>query len=758
MKNVCLLGFGLLVVAAGPVLGKTGELRIEPEGSNVWIQVIGSPKVDWRIEQSTNLINWSVVPGPGAVASGAATNAPWRPLGAFNPPQVYFRGIETDGLYDTTLLRTISLTFTQANLYNLLVQARTLGTNVFCSLLTLDNGATNADVGARFRGNTSFTGLGGSGAPIKKSIAIDMDLTDPDADLMGYDNLNLNNAYLDYTLMRETIYFNTMRQFAVCPRCCLAQLYINGTNWGVYSCAQQQDGSLIKEYFPSNEGTRWRAPNMGGGMPPGGGTTSTKSALSFLGTNISSYRSVYELKTVYTNAVDSTNAWLNLVNACYVLNNTPAGTFRDTIEEVLAVDRWLWFLVLENVFTDEDSYYYKGADYMFYYEPESGRIHPMEHDGNESSMTTDYLLSPISGSTDPNRPVLQKLLSNAELRQRYLAHMRTVLEEAFQPSKLVPFIEQQSALSVDAIAADPKKGFTMQAYTNSVLSLKQFVTNRYNFLMASPYLTPVPPVIAAVAPPVNVTAADAPFVTAEVSGAGGYGIQSVWLYHRPKAYGKFARVQMLDDGAHGDGGSGDGIFGGAADHYPAGTKVRFYVEARSDNSAQAASFSPSRAEEVTYTYRVAVTTASNTPVVINEVMASNTGTIADPQGEFDDWIELRNLTGEIADLTGHYLSDEPNNPRKWQFPEGTTIPANGYLLIWADEDSSLTSATNGLHTSFKLSAAGEALFLTDTDANLNAILDSVEFGAQQPDWSYGRTVEDATEWENLRPTPGAANP
>ena len=86
------------------------------------------------------------------------------------------------------------------------------------------------------------------------------------------------------------------------------------------------------------------------------------------------------------------------------------------------------------------------------------------------------------------------------------------------------------------------------------------------------------------------------------------------------------------------------------------------------------------------------------------------------------------------------MSDEPNNPRKWVFPAGTTIPANGYLLVWANEDG---TATSGLHASFKLSGLGEQIFLTDTDANLNAVLDSVEFGAQETDRSFGRTANDA---------------
>ena len=64
----------------------------------------------------------------------------------------------------------------------------------------------------------------------------------------------------------------------------------------------------------------------------------------------------------------------------------------------------------------------------------------------------------------------------------------------------------------------------------------------------------------------------------------------------------------------------------------------------------------------------------------------------------------------------------------------------------------------GLHASFKLSASGEQLFLTDTDANLNAILDTVTFTSLETDRSYGRTSADADVWSVQTPTPAAPNP
>jgi hypothetical protein len=333
--------------------------------------------------------------------------------------------------------------------------------------------------------------------------------------------------------------------------------------------------------------------------------------------------------------------------------------------------------------------------------------------------------------------------------------MRTALEESYHPAAITPRINELVALSATAIAADPVKMFDMGTYTNALRDLKSFITNRYNFLTNHAELRPVPPDIHTLFGPFTPpSATEVPYVTAQVSARTTNGLDSVWLYHRGKSYGRFATVRMFDDGLHHDGPAGDGVFGADTTNYPAGTKVRFYVEARSAVPPQAARFAPARAEEETLSYRVAISTASNSPVIINEFMASNTSTLADPQGEFDDWIELRNVTDEVVDLTGRYLSDEPNNPRKWQFPAGTVLPPNGFLVVWADEDG---RAVPGLHASFKLDADGESLFLTDTDTNYNAILDSVTFDRQETDRSYARRADDADVWVIGTPTPGQAN-
>jgi hypothetical protein len=736
------IGLGLLSCE-----GKAAQIILTASGTNGAVQVRGDKDREWRVDASSDLTTWATLSNFAPLIS-SGTNPPARSVMLPEAGNVFLRAVETDGLYDPTIFRTISLTFTQANWATLLTSGRTTGSNTVATF-AMDNGATNSGVGARYKGNTSFT-MGGT----KKSINLEFDHIDADGDLMNFRTVNLNNAAGDETIMREPLYFTIMSRYAISPKASMASVFINNQNWGVYSLTEQENKDLIDRWFPSNDGDRWSTPNapIGGGGGGGGGFSGSTSALSYQGsTNASAYSAYYYLKA--TDETNTTVAWNRLTSAINVLNNTPAATFVDKVQDAFAVDRWLWFLAVENVFADDDSYFNKGADYGFYFEPESGRIHPVEHDGNEAFTAGDVSLSPVTGATGTNRPMLYKLLPIPEFRQRYLAHMRTVLEESFQPSASYPLVTNFHKLSLAAIIADPKKSFTMTAYTNDLNALKTFISQRYAYLTNHAELKPLQPTISAVNPPASaVGAADAPVITAQVQGADG--IDSVWLYYRPKKYGRFAARQMFDDGAHGDGAAGDGLFGAATTNYPAGTKVRFYIEARSANAAKAARFSPARAEEETYNYRVAVATAATTPVIINELMASNSATIADPQGEFDDWIELRNITDAEVDLTGRYLSDEPNNPRKWQFPAGTKIPADGYLLVWADEDG---SAAEGLHASFKLSASGEEVFLTDTDANLNAILDSVAFGKLETDTSYARSAADADAWQVATPTPNAAN-
>ena len=141
------------------------------------------------------------------------------------------------------------------------------------------------------------------------------------------------------------------------------------------------------------------------------------------------------------------------------------------------------------------------------------------------------------------------------------------------------------------------------------------------------------------------------------------------------------------------------------------------------------------------------------PVVINEFLASNENCIADEFGTYSDWIELYNPTDTAFNIGGMYISDGGNLCRiPVNAPDKTTINPHGYLLIWADGSPGLGT----LHVNFKLGAGGESVILYET--NGSTVVDSINFGAQTVDVSFGRFPDLSDNWKFfLQPTPGKTN-
>ncbi|MFW6153853.1 MAG: lamin tail domain-containing protein [Planctomycetota bacterium] len=124
-------------------------------------------------------------------------------------------------------------------------------------------------------------------------------------------------------------------------------------------------------------------------------------------------------------------------------------------------------------------------------------------------------------------------------------------------------------------------------------------------------------------------------------------------------------------------------------------------------------------------------------LIINEFMASNAEYSVDEDGDSSDWIELWNDADDAVDLTGWYLTDDPDNLLKWAFPT-QMLDANGYLLVFAS-DKDRAVAGEELHTNFKLSADGEYLALAHEDGELVSVVHEFapEFPPQVSDISYG---------------------
>ncbi len=137
---------------------------------------------------------------------------------------------------------------------------------------------------------------------------------------------------------------------------------------------------------------------------------------------------------------------------------------------------------------------------------------------------------------------------------------------------------------------------------------------------------------------------------------------------------------------------------------------------------------------------------------VNEFMAANTVTIQDSSGAFPDWIELYNPGAAAVALDGFALTDNAGNVEKWVFAVGSSIPAGGFLLLYADQDVDQGPA----HTAFDLAASGGDIVLLDTD---RAVVDQIlGYPAQSADISLARHPDGATDWvSDATPSPAASN-
>ena len=128
-------------------------------------------------------------------------------------------------------------------------------------------------------------------------------------------------------------------------------------------------------------------------------------------------------------------------------------------------------------------------------------------------------------------------------------------------------------------------------------------------------------------------------------------------------------------------------------------------------------------------------------IAVNEVMSSNSSTIADEDGDYEDWIEIYNYGNVAVNLDGYGLSDDPNTPFKWIFPAVTIAPSQ-YMVIWAS-DKNRTVVGAPLHTNFKISSSGENIVLTHPNgtwvdqAPSQELEDNVSIG-RQPDGTGSR--------------------
>jgi len=657
-------------------------------------------------------------------------------LTAFATIQV---AVQAQNFYDLTSIQSIEITFAQNN-WDQLLDAEKAGADGYIMATAVKiNNTTFDSVGVKYKGNSTYRSN-----QVKNPFHIELD-TYKEQDYQGYTDIKLSNVAKDPSFLREVLSYQVLRQYMHAPQSNYANVSVNGTLIGLYSNSESINKGFVNRKFYSKKNTFVKC-----NPPAGAGPQSNDFPdLVYLGQDSTDYYDAYELK--------SDNGWQELIDLCDTLKNTTA-----SIERILDVDRAIWMLAFDNALVNLDSYIGGFKQNYYLYRDDNGRFNPVVWDLNESfggfrltssgslnSNTAKQQMSHLLNVNDSDLPLVQELMAVPLYRRMYLAHLKTMLTENFSNGLYQTQGQTLQSTISTAVQNDPNKFFTFANFQNNLTSdvgggpgpgggsyigITNLMGPRATYLLGLSDFTATEPTITGVtvsntSPTLNSTVT----VTATIANE-----TAAYLGYRNSVEDRFTRILMYDDGAHNDGAANDGVYG--ADVTMANISVQYYIYADNNNIGK---FSPVRAEHEYHTINIA--TPPVTDIVINEILASNSTVQGDDVGEFDDWIELHNNTNTDVNIGGYYLSDKIDNLMKWEIPAGTNLLAQGYQIIWADEDSS----QGVFHANFKLASAGETLFLVNPSGT---IVDQIIFPAQTTDVSYGRFVNGTGPFQTMQPT------
>jgi len=601
------------------------------------------------------------------------------------------------GLYDPAVLRTVFIEFDTETWEEDMAKFKDTDVEMPATL-TVD-GKRYPMVGVKFRGQSSF---GHVPAGSKRSLNLSMDFINRDQRLYGYKTINLLNCNGDASFLSSILYSHLAADYLPAPNANIMKVVINGESWGVYSNVQQYNKDFLKEYYGTTAGARWKVP----GSPQADG------GLRYLGEDIDPYRQRFEIKSK-----DEEDSWKALINLCRVLNETPPRDLPKAIEPILNVEGVLRFLAIDVAVVNSDGYWTRASDYSIYLDT-SGMFHIIPHDMNEAFRGGGPPRGGFDGPPDfpgPDRGAGGP--PDARPQGAPQGFGRAGGRGGFGRTRPPGGGRGHGDSTLDPLVGLDTERMPLRS---RLLAVPQYRTRYLQYIrtLAEKGLTHknLSPVIAHYRE----------LIGDEVK---------IDTRKRTPYEGFTQATSPLQENGMATQGSLNDFIG----------KRRSFLMAH----AEIKDVGAVDVEQLTLPKQPTLKRNAKITIAISEFLASNKRTNRDPQGEFEDWIELFNHGKTDIDLSGMHLSDDKDNLSKWKIPSGTIIKAGGYLVIWADEDG----GAEGLHANFKLSKAGEMIFLFKDDT----IVDQVEFGPQVSEISSGRLSVPNGKLEKLRPTPGTPN-
>lgn len=149
-----------------------------------------------------------------------------------------------------------------------------------------------------------------------------------------------------------------------------------------------------------------------------------------------------------------------------------------------------------------------------------------------------------------------------------------------------------------------------------------------------------------------------------------------------------------------------------------------------------------------------VDVATPSTIQFSEIMPANIDMFIDPSFNYGAFVEFYNPSDKLITLGNCYLSNDPDNLKKWQIPTriAESMKPKSYITFWFDNYDKYYSPNQ---VPFDLDVDGGTIYLSDPEGN---IIVSQEYPAAIRRCSYARKSDTKDEWEwNGVPTPSAKN-
>jgi len=601
-------------------------------------------------------------------------------------------------------------------------------------------------VGFRLRGNTSRTAA-------KKSFKLDLNHFVSGGDLYGVEKINLNGEHNDPSIIRSKLCWDFYEDLGMSTtRSTHVAVYINGDYYGLYVSVEHIDDEFLEKNFSDDTGNLWKC------LWP--------ADLTYRGENPEDYHPYYDEDRPYELKTNEDEYdYSQLARLIGIINQTPEENFADSLESVLNIAGVLKYFAVNVLTGSWDDYWFLRNNYYLYFHPTENRFHLIPYD-YDNSIGIDWFDTDWT-STDPynfpvmdgdGRPLAERIMAQDEYRDLYTHFIEFISAQVIElpnweerllslKTNIDPWVEMDAYRTFDY-------GFTMEDYHNSFSAehyenlhvkrgIREFINLRMESISNLISYSQAPPVVYDYSWfPQFPSSGDSITVQASVFGSAGLHKVEIHFRETPESSPEIFQMEFSP--------IPNSKIVEETDRWTGiippiqGTQGYFKIYCE-DFNGQSNLFPRHKLVEIS------VPEIVDNHVILNEFLASNDTTNFDEEGEFDDWLELYNIENESVNIGGMFLTDNSDNLTKWMIPIGTTLPSNGHLLFWCDNDEEQGS----YHTNFKLSGGGEFLALVQPDGI--TVKDSLTFGDQETDISFGRISDGSDEWDFQHPTPGTSN-